>query len=89
MTDFKQWLVQTYHEQAHQYRVALEREVWHVKRIYPTITHDVRKLLLQSLKEIQVPTLPEYTGKDSNLNIYNATPKPNFILIMREVVAQI
>ena len=79
-------LTDLYHNQAHEYRVALEREFWHVKRIYPTITDDVRKVLIQSLKEISIPTID--TSKYDAMEVMR-TPKPNFHLIMREVVNNI
>ena len=90
--DFRSWLTEQYHEQATAYRVALEREVWHVKRIYGTITPEVRRVLLQSLKEIDFPSLPKYPGDSSKENcllIFKTTPPPNKHLIMREVVEQI
>jgi hypothetical protein len=79
-------LTDLYHNQAHEYRVALEREVWHVRRIYPTITDDVRKVLIQSLKEISIPAID--TSKYDAGELMR-TPKPNFHLIMREVVNNI
>lgn len=91
--DFRTWLTEQYHEQAHSYRVALEREVEHTRRIFGgTIPADARRLLLQSLKEIPVPKLHKYPYKDNEQNltvIYNKVPKPNFHLILREVVEKI
>ena len=91
--DFRTWLTEQYHEQAHQYRVALEREVQHTKRIFGgKLPHDARKVLLQSLKEIQRPTLPKYpygNDKENYLKIFKAVTPVNFHLIMREVVENI
>ena len=79
-------LTDLYHNQAHEYRVALEREIWHVRRIYPTITDDVRKLLIQSLKEISIPTID--TSKYDAGEVMR-TPKPNWQLIRRTVMESI
>ena len=79
-------LTDLYHNQAHEYRVALEREIWHVRRIYPTITDDVRKLLIQSLREIPIPNIDTSQYKATELL---SISKPNFHLIMREVVNNI
>ena len=91
--DFRTWLTEQYHEQAHSYRVALEREVEHTRRIFGgTIPADARRLLLQSLKEIPVPKLHKYPYKDNEQNfmsIFKQVHKPNFHLILREVVEKI
>ena len=91
--DFRTWLTEQYHEQAHSYRVALEREVQHTKRIFGgKLPHDVRKVLLTSLREIPKPTLPKYpygNDKENYLKIFKAVTPVNFHLIMREVVEQI
>lgn len=91
--DFRTWLTEQYHEQATAYRVALEREVAHTKRIFgEPLRPDVRRVLLQSLREIEFPSLPKYPGDSSKENcllIFKTTPAPNKHLIMREVVEQI
>lgn len=80
-------LTELYHNQAHEYRVALEREIWHVRRIFgEPLREDVRRVLLQSLKEIQIPTID--TSKYDSKTLLTV-PKPNFHLIMRTVVANI
>ena len=79
-------LTDLYHSQVHEYRVALEREIWHVRRIYPTITDDVRKVLIQSLKEISIPTID--TSKYDAGEVMR-TPKPNWQLIRRTVMESI
>ena len=82
-----QTLTDLYHNQAHEYRVALEREVQHTKRIFgEPLADNVRRVLLTSLKEIQIPTI-NTSGYDAKELL--TTPKPNFILIMREVVNNI
>lgn len=91
--DFRTWLIDQYHEQATAYRIALEREIQHTKRIFGTpLRDDVRKVLIKSLKEIEFPALPKYPGnsnKENCLLIFKTTPPPNRHLIMREVVEQI
>lgn len=80
-------LTDLYHNQAHEYRVALEREIQHTKRIFgEPLREDVRRVLLQSLKKITIPTI-DTSGYDSKELL--TTPKPNFIFIMRETVANI
>jgi hypothetical protein len=80
-------LTDLYHNQAHEYRVALEREVQHTYRIFgQPLRDDVRRVLLQSLKEIQIPTID--TSKYDAGELLTV-PKPNFHLIMREVVNNI
>lgn len=91
--NFQTWLTDQYHEQATAYRVALEREVAHTKRIFgEPLRPDVRRVLLQSLKEIEFPSLPKYPGdstKENCLLIFKTTPAPNRHLILREVVESI
>lgn len=80
-------LTDLYHNQAHEYRVALEREIWHTKRVFgEPLPDNVRRVLLQSLKEIHVPTI-NTSGYDARELL--TVPKPNFILILRDVVNQI
>jgi len=80
-------LTDLYHNQAHEYRVALEREIWHVRRIFgEPLREDVRRVLLSALKDIQIPTID--TSKYDAGELLTV-PKPNFHLIMRMVVANI
>lgn len=80
-------LTDLYHNQSHEYRVALEREIWHVRRIFgEPLREDVRRVLLSALKEILIPTID--TSKYDAMEVMR-TPKPNFILILRNVVSQI
>ena len=80
-------LTDLYHNQSHEYRVALEREIWHVRRIFgEPLREDVRRVLLSALKEILIPTID--TSKYDAGEVMR-TPKPNFHLIMREVVNNI
>ena len=86
--DFRAWLTEQYHEQATEYRAALDREIRHTVVIYGyPLPKDVRVKLLASLKEIEIPTLGKYPGvgnKENHLLIFKTTPKPNFHLILRE-----
>lgn len=80
-------LTDLYHNQSHEYRVALEREVAHVRRIFgEPLREDVRRVLLSALKEISIPAI-DTSGYDAGEVM--RTPKPNFHLIMREVVNNI
>jgi hypothetical protein len=80
-------LTDLYHNQAHEYRVALEREIWHVKRIFgEPLRDDVRSVLLNALKDIQIPTID--TSKYDVMEVMR-TPKPNWLLIRRTVIESI
>ena len=80
-------LTDLYHNQAHEYRVALEREVQHTKRIFgKPLRDDVRRVLLTSLREIPIPNIDTSKYDARELMV---TPKPNFVLILRNVVSQI
>ena len=80
-------LTDLYHNQSHEYRVALEREVQHTKRIFgKPLRDDVRRVLLSALKDIQIPAID--TSKYDAMELM-VTPKPNFVLILRNVVSQI
>lgn len=80
-------LTDLYHNQSHEYRVALEREVQHTKRIFgKPLRDDVRRVLLQSLREIPIPNIDTSKYDARELMV---TPKPNFVLILRNVVSQI
>lgn len=80
-------LTDLYHNQAHEYRVALEREIWHTYRIFgQPLRDDVRRVLLSALKDIQIPTID--TSK-YDVGEVMRTPKPNFILILRNTINQI
>lgn len=81
-------LTDLYHNQAHEYRVALEREVQHTYRIFgrPPLRDDVRRVLLQSLREIPIPNID--TSKYDAMEVMR-TPKPNWLLIRRQVMESI
>lgn len=80
-------LTDLYHNQSHEYRVALEREVAHVRRIFgEPLREDVRRVLLQSLREIPIPNIDTSQYKATELL---SISKPNFHLIMRDVVNNI
>lgn len=80
-------LTDLYHNQANEYRVALDREVQHTKRIFgEPLRDDVRRVLLSALKDIQIPAID--TSKYDARELLTV-PKPNFHLIMREVVNNI
>lgn len=80
-------LTDLYHNQAHEYRVALEREIQHTYRIFgQPIREDVRRVLLQSLREIPIPNIDTSKYKATELL---SISKPNFHLIIREVVNNI
>ena len=80
-------LTDLYHNQAHEYRVALEREVQHTKRIFgEPLRDDVRRVLLTSLREIPIPNID--TSKYDAMEVMR-TPKPNWQLIRRTVMESI
>ena len=80
-------LTDLYHNQAHEYRVSLEREIAHVRRIFgKPLRDDVRRVLLSALKEISIPTID--TSKYDAGEVMR-TPKPNWQLIRRTVMESI
>lgn len=80
-------LTALYHDQAHAYRVALEREIWHTKRIFgEPLADNVRRVLIASLKDIEIPAI-NTSGYDAKELLI--TPKPNFTLILRNTINQI
>jgi len=80
-------LTDLYHNQSHEYRVALEREVQHTKRIFgKPLRDDVRRVLLSALKDIQIPAID--TSKYDAGEVMR-TPKPNWQLIRRTVMESI
>ena len=79
------WVLETNMELAKEYRCAIEREIWHVKRIYGMkLNGDVKKLLKQSIKEIATPTYPTPPCRESVAAVFNKVPKINFLLIRAE-----
>lgn len=86
---FTTWLKDENHRIATEYRIALDREITHTKRIFNIITPDVREMLLKGLKEIKPPTLPKYTGSDGNMADYNKVPEVNFEKILEEIIKTI
>ena len=89
MTNFLTWLDAEQHRLATEYRVALWREIEHTKRIFNTITPDVRDMLIKGLREIQYPTGMKYDGNDGTLEAYKKAPKVNFLAIFEEAVRSI
>jgi hypothetical protein len=79
------WLVDTNLELARQYRCAIEREVWHVKRIYGLpLSNEVKELLKQSVKEITIPSYPKPPCREAVAAVFHKVPKINFLLIRAE-----
>lgn len=79
------WLVDTNLELARQYRCSIEREIWHVNRIYNNkLSEEVKRMLKQSVKEIQIPTYPKPPCREAVAAVFNKVPKINFLLIRAE-----
>jgi len=79
------WLVDTNLELALQYRCSIEREIWHVKRIYNNkLSEEVKRLLKTSINEIEPPTYPRPPCRESVASIFHKVPKINFLLIRAE-----
>jgi hypothetical protein len=88
--DFKDWLNEQHIRLAYEYRLSLSREIMHVKRIYNVITPDVRIFLIQSLKEIQHPTMQHWGGeRTGTMEIYNKAVKPDFNSMLKEAIERI
>jgi len=88
---FFQWLTDEYNDIVQQYRFALFREIWHVKRICGgKLADDVRALLIQSLKEIQPRQMNKYLGDKTGCEkIYNSMPKPDYARLLAEVMEEV
>ena len=85
--NFKEWLTSEHHRMATEYRLALEREVNATKRIFGTITPDVKEMMVKALKGIPVPTMDKWQGdREGTMQIYNETPKPDFSEILNEFI---
>lgn len=79
------WVLETNMGLAKEYRCAIEREIWHVKRIYGMkLSDDVKSLLKQSIKEIEPPSYPAPPCRESVAAIFNKVPRLNFLLIRAE-----
>ena len=85
--NFKEWIPSEHHRMATEYRIALEREVNATKRIFGTITPDVKEMLAKALKEIPVPVMDKWQGdREGTMQIYNETKKPDFSEILKEFI---
>ena len=81
------WLVDTNLELARQYRCAIEREIWHVKRIYGLpLSNEVKALLKQSVKEITISSYPTPPNREIVASIFHKVPKINFMKIRTEYI---
>lgn len=79
------WVLETNMELAKEYRCAIEREIWHVKRIYGMkLNDDVKKLLKQSIKEIATPNYPTPPCRESVAAVFHKIPRLNFLKIRAE-----
>ena len=58
-TEALTWIVDAHLEVSRLYRLAIEREIQHTLRIFGgKLRDDVKRVLKQSIKEIEVPTYP-------------------------------
>lgn len=89
MHPFLIWLDEQNTRCAYEYRLALWREISHVKRIFNVITPDVREMLLKGLKEIQQPSVGKYPGNDASMDLYKSAPKVDFENILNEAIKTI
>jgi hypothetical protein len=79
------WVLDTNMELAKEYRCAIEREIWHVKRIYGMkLNDDVKRLLKQSIKEIIPPAYPQPPCRESVAAVFHKIPRLNFLKIRAE-----
>lgn len=87
-TNALEWLTEAHLECVRQYRCALEREIWHVRRIYGTpLPDDVRRMLKQSLKEIPLPTYPTPPDRETAAELWAKVRKPNWEKIRQEYLS--
>ena len=84
-TETLTWLTEAHLECVRKYRCALEREINHVQRIYNhKLSEEVKRVLKQSLKEIEIPSYPTPPNRELAAQIWGKVRKPNWELIRRE-----
>ena len=84
-TETLTWLTEAHLECVRRYRCALEREINHVQRIYNhKLSEEVKRVLKQSLKEIEIPSYPTPPNRELAAQIWGKVRKPNWELIRRE-----
>jgi len=89
-TDALTWVLDAHLEVTRLYRVAIEREIWHTRRIYSgTLRDDVRRALKASIKDIKIPDYPKPDNRELVALVYNKVPKPNFEKIRQEYLDEI
>jgi hypothetical protein len=89
-TETLTWLTEAHLECVRKYRCALEREINHVQRIYNhKLSEEVKRVLKQSLKEIEIPTYPQPPCRELAAQIWGKVRKPNWELIRREYLEMI
>ncbi len=87
-TQALEWIVNAHLEVARLYRLAIEREIQAVLRIFNgTLLDDTKTVLKQSIKEIAVPTYPTYDGQENISGLWDKAPKPNFVKIRLEYLS--
>jgi hypothetical protein len=85
-----EWVLNTNMELSKQYRCDIEREIWHTRRIYGSkLSDEVKRMLKQSIKEINVPSYPKPPCRESVAAVFNKVPRLNFMLIRAEYLSVI
>ena len=80
-----EWVLNTNMELSKQYRCDIEREIWHTRRIYGSkLSDEVKRMLKQSIKEINVPSYPKPPCRESVAAVFNKVPRLNFLKIRAE-----
>jgi hypothetical protein len=85
-----EWVLNAHLDVAREYRLNIEKEIWHVRRIYGgQLREDVIRALKQSIKEIEIPAYPTPTDRETVASVWNKCPKPNFMKIRAEYLEMI
>ncbi len=89
-TQALEWIVDSHLEVARLYRLAIEREIQHVIRIYGNnLRDDVRRALKASVRDIAVPQYPTPDDRETVSLVWHKVPKVNFERIRQEYLEQI
>lgn len=85
---FLAWLEDEHYRVAHEYRVALIKEIVGAKKVCADISKDLA-IIMAALKEIKVPPYNNFEGtleKAKQLKFYNQMSKPDFTQIFHETI---
>ena len=89
-TETLTWLTEAHLECVRKYRCSIEQEIAHTVRIFGgKLRDDVKRVLKQSIKDIQIPTYPTPPNRELAAQLWLKVRKPNWELIRREYYDQV